>query len=185
MAVTTNSVHMCSHIVVAKTTPKIPSFNFYENSVSGVACNGRKLKRNVFCGVQAMVQVGLEDSESVRKLRVLEGNLELDVALERELREKGFLGLRKTKLVCTVGPACSSLEDLERLALGGMNVARLNMCHNTREWHCDVIRNIKRLNEEKGFCVSVMIDTEGSQIQVVDHGSPSSVKVEVRLDQPL
>lgn len=109
---------------------------------------------------------------------MLEGNLELDVAAERELREKGFLGLRKTKLVCTVGPACSSMEELERLALGGMNVVRLNMCHNTREWHCDVIRNIKRLNDEKGFCVSVMIDTEGSQIYVVDHGSPSSVKVE-------
>ncbi|KAK2649156.1 hypothetical protein Ddye_016645 [Dipteronia dyeriana] len=52
------------------------------------------------------------------------------------------------------------------------------MCHNTREWHCDVIRKIKRLNHEKGFCVSVMIDTEGSQIHVVDHASPSSVKAE-------
>jgi pyruvate kinase len=37
------------------------------------------------------------------------------------------------------------------------------------------------LNEEKGFSVSVMIDTEGSQIHVVDHGAPSSVKVEVNL----
>ncbi|GMN52413.1 hypothetical protein TIFTF001_021566 [Ficus carica] len=176
MAITTNSIHMCSH-VVAK-TPKIPSFKLSEKSVSGVSCTGRKWKRNVFPRAQETVQVGLEGSESRRKSKVLEGNLELDVAAERELREKGFLGLRKTKLVCTVGPACSSMEELERLALGGMNVVRLNMCHNTREWHRDVIRNIKRLNEEKGFCVSVMIDTEGSQIHVVDHGSPSSVKVE-------
>lgn len=176
MAITTNSIHLCSH-VVAK-TPKIPSFKLAEKSVSGVSCTGRKWKRNVFSRAQATVQVGLEGSESRRKSKVLEGNLELDVAAERELREKGFLGLRKTKLVCTVGPACSSMEELERLALGGMNVVRLNMCHNTREWHCDVIRNIKRLNDEKGFCVSVMIDTEGSQIYVVDHGSPSSVKVE-------
>jgi pyruvate kinase len=72
------------------------------------------------------------------------------------------------------------LEDLEKLALGGMNVARLNMCHNGREWHRDVIRKIKRLNVTKGFCVSVMIDTEGSQIHVVDHGAPSSVKAEVK-----
>lgn len=88
------------------------------------------------------------------------------------------MGLRKTKLVCTVGPACCSDEELERLARGGMNVARLNMCHNTREWHRDVIRAIQRLNREKRFCVSVMIDTEGSQMHVIDHGSDSSIKAE-------
>ncbi|KAK2968023.1 hypothetical protein RJ640_001547 [Escallonia rubra] len=56
-----------------------------------------------------------------------------------ELRPKkgiegnGFLGMRMTKLVCTIGPACGSLEALDELALGGMNMARLNMCHNSRE----------------------------------------------------
>ncbi|KAF9622969.1 hypothetical protein IFM89_035684 [Coptis chinensis] len=121
--------------------------------------------------VQSALQVGLEEKKKVTSLG-------FDVVTERELKEKGFLGLRKTKLVCTIGPACSSLEDLERLALGGMNVARLNMCHNTREWHRDVIRNIKKLNEEKGFCICLMIDTEGSQMYLVDHGTGSSVKAE-------
>lgn len=105
--------------------------------------------------------------------------MELDVVAEAEVRRKGFMGLRKTKLVCTVGPACCSLEALERLARGGMNVVRLNMCHNTREWHQDVIRKVKRLNEEMGYCVSVMIDTEGSQVHMVDVGGASSVKAEV------
>lgn len=128
--------------------------------------------------VRATVEVG--GVEGLKRSSVaLEGTLGLDMVSEGELMVKGFRGLRKTKLVCTVGPACSSLEDLEKLALGGMNVARLNMCHGTREWHRDVIRKIKKLNEEKGFSVSVMIDTEGSQIHVVDHGAPSSVKVEV------
>ncbi|XP_031113315.1 pyruvate kinase isozyme A, chloroplastic-like [Ipomoea triloba] len=113
--------------------------------------------------------------ENASKLKSLKG---IDAVSEEELKEKGFLGLRKTKLVCTIGPACSSLDNLEDLALGGMNVARLNMCHNSREWHQDVIRKIKKLNQEKGFCVSVMIDTEGSQIHVVDHGAPSSIKAE-------
>ena len=126
-----------------------------------------------------MVQVSVEGLESVGKSKVLDGNLELDVVSEKELGEKGFLGLRKTKLICTIGPACCSLEDLEKLALGGMNIARLNMCHNTKEWQCDVIRNIKRLNEEKRFCISIMIDTEGFHIHVVDHGASSSVKAEV------
>uniref|UniRef100_A0A1D1ZJH1 Pyruvate kinase n=1 Tax=Anthurium amnicola TaxID=1678845 RepID=A0A1D1ZJH1_9ARAE len=104
--------------------------------------------------------------------------LGFDGVSEAELREKGFMGLRKTKLVCTVGPACCSPGQLERLAVGGMNVARLNMCHNSREWHGDVMRAVKALNQEKGFCVSIMIDTEGSQTHVVDHGGASSIKAE-------
>lgn len=181
MAVASNSIRLVSQIVA-----KNPSLNSFESRVFGVvACNGRNLKQNAFSGVQATVQVGLEGSESVGKSKFLDGNLEFDVVSEKELREKGFLGLRKTKLVCTIGPASCSLEDLEKLALGGMNIARLNMCHNTREWHRDVIRNIKRLNEEKGFCVSIMIDTEGFMIHAVDHGAPSSVKAEVCVFKPL
>lgn len=133
-------------------------------------------------GVKAVTQIEVGSTttaEGPRNLKGLEGTLGVDLVSEEELRKKGFLGLRKTKLVCTIGPACCSLEELENLALGGMNVARLNMCHNTREWHLDVIRKIKKLNE-KGYCVAVMIDTEGSQIQVVDHGTPSSVKAEVK-----
>ncbi|CAL8176998.1 unnamed protein product [Prunus armeniaca] len=178
MAVAGHSIHTCFHIKA-----KNPRVNLEKQVFGvpvlhhGVSCIGKKLKGKVGAGVQA-VQVGLEESERVRNLKSLERTLELDAVSERELREKGFLGLRKTKLVCTIGPACSSLEDLEKLVLGGMNVARLNMCHNTREWHRDVIRKIKKLNEEKGFSVSVMIDTEGSQIHVVDHGAPSSLKVQ-------
>ncbi|XP_068325488.1 pyruvate kinase isozyme A, chloroplastic-like [Pyrus communis] len=158
---------------------KNPSANLEKNVFAvpvlhhGLSCNGKKLKGKVGNRVQA-AQVDLEAAESLKILK----SLDLDAVSERELRKKGFLGLRKTKLVCTIGPACSSLEDLEKLVLGGMNVARLNMCHNTREWHRDIIRKIKRLNEEKGFSVSVMIDTEGTQIHVVDHGDPSSLKVQ-------
>ncbi|KAI3747798.1 hypothetical protein L6452_10456 [Arctium lappa] len=56
-----------------------------------------------------------------------ENQLDLDVVTETELRENGFLGMRKTKLVCTVEPSCCSYEELEKLALGRMSLARLNM----------------------------------------------------------
>ncbi|XP_071691675.1 pyruvate kinase isozyme A, chloroplastic-like [Rutidosis leptorrhynchoides] len=143
--------------------------------------SGSNFKRNSFnvhflpLRVAFKTQLNVLATKSL--LKKVDG-LGFDVVKEMELRENGFLGMRKTKLVCTVGPACCSYEELEELALGGMNIARLNMCHNTREWHQDVIRKIKKLNQEKGFCVSVMIDTEGSQIHVVDHGAPSSVKAE-------
>ncbi|OWM79131.1 hypothetical protein CDL15_Pgr003302 [Punica granatum] len=163
---------------IAGNSTTLDSKNWVCGAPLGSLCNnGVKVKRKASGGgVSATLQVGFEPKEGLRKN--VEGALGFDVVSESELREKGFLGMSKTKLVCTIGPACSSMEDLEKLALGGMNVARLNMCHNTRDWHLDVIRKIKKLNEEKGFCVSVMMDTEGSQIHVVDHGAPSSVKVE-------
>ncbi|OVA07348.1 Pyruvate kinase [Macleaya cordata] len=140
--------------------------------------SGIRVRDRIEC-VRSTLQVNLEEEVKVsRSFPFPEGFLGMDVVSERELKEKGFMGMRKTKLVCTIGPACSSLEELERLALGGMNIARLNMCHNSREWHSDVIRNIKKLNEEKGFCISLMIDTEGSQMHMVDHGGASSVKAE-------
>ena len=101
----------------------------------------------------------------------------MDVVSEAELREKGFMGLRKTKLVCTVGPAC--VGALPALARGGMGVARVNLCHGGRGWHRAVMREVRRLNEEEGFCVSLMVDTEGSQLLVADHGGAASVKAEV------
>lgn len=140
----------------------------------GVWSNARKFRTGELrIGVQAVMAESAEISRKNSKRA-----LGIDAVSDEELRKKGFLGLRKTKLVCTIGPACCSLDDLEKLAMGGMVVARLNMCHNTREWHQDVIRKIKTLNEEMGYCVSLMIDTEGSQIHVVDHGAPSSVKAE-------
>ncbi|TVU41889.1 hypothetical protein EJB05_15446, partial [Eragrostis curvula] len=102
----------------------------------------------------------------------------VDAATEAELRENGFRSTRRTKLVCTVGPATCGPAELEALAVAGMNVARVNMCHGDREWHRDVIRAVRRLNEEKGFAVAVMMDTEGSEIHMGDLGGASSAKAE-------
>jgi len=81
--------------------------------------------------------------------------------------------------VCTIGPATCGFDQLEALAVGGMNVARINMCHGTREWHKGVIEKVRRLNEEKGYAVAIMMDTEGSEIHMGDLGGASSAKAEV------
>ncbi|KAK1267348.1 hypothetical protein QJS04_geneDACA021855 [Acorus gramineus] len=105
--------------------------------------------------------------------------IEVDAATEAEMKENGFRSTRRTKLVCTIGPATCGEEQLEALAVGGMNVARINMCHGTREWHRSVIGSVRRLNEEKGFAVAVMMDTEGSEIHMGDlGGSAPSARAE-------
>ncbi|XP_058770709.1 pyruvate kinase isozyme A, chloroplastic [Vicia villosa] len=106
------------------------------------------------------------------------GSIEVDAVTETELKENGFRSTRRTKLVCTVGPATCGFEQLEALAVGGMNVARINMCHGTREWHKTVIDRVRRLNQEKGFAVAIMMDTEGSEIHMGDLAGASSAKAE-------
>uniref|UniRef100_M8BB85 Pyruvate kinase n=1 Tax=Aegilops tauschii TaxID=37682 RepID=M8BB85_AEGTA len=59
-----------------------------------------------------------------------------------------------------------------------MNVARLNMCHGDREWHQKVISSVRMLNEEKGYAVAVMMDTEGSEIHMGDLGGAPAAKAE-------
>ncbi|WVZ60862.1 hypothetical protein U9M48_010826 [Paspalum notatum var. saurae] len=104
--------------------------------------------------------------------------IDVDAATEAELRENGFRSTRRTKLVCTVGPATCGAAELEALAVGGMNVARVNMCHGDLEWHRGVIRAVRSLNDEKGFAVAVMMDTEGSEIHMGDLGGAPSAKAE-------
>ncbi|KAD3640152.1 hypothetical protein E3N88_29375 [Mikania micrantha] len=104
--------------------------------------------------------------------------IEVDAVTEAELKENGFRSTRRTKLVCTIGPATCGFEQLEALAVGGMNVARINMCHGTRDWHKAVIQKVRRLNEEKGYAVAIMMDTEGSEIHMGDLGGASSAKAE-------
>ncbi|KAE8685032.1 Pyruvate kinase isozyme A [Hibiscus syriacus] len=87
--------------------------------------------------------------------------MEVNWAKEAERKENGFRSRRRTKIICTIGPRTCESKEIEALAVGGMNVARVNMCHGTREWHRNVIRRVRQLNEEKGFAVAVMMDTEG------------------------
>jgi pyruvate kinase len=51
--------------------------------------------------------------------------------------------MRRTKIVCTIGPASSSVENLDRLAAAGMDVARLNFSHGSHAEHAEVIRRIR------------------------------------------
>ncbi|MBA0788357.1 hypothetical protein Gotri_026673 [Gossypium trilobum] len=100
----------------------------------------------------------------VSALSVGATGIEVDAVTEAELKENGFRSTRRTKLICTIGPATCGFEQLEALAVGGMNVARINMCHGSREWHQTVIERVRRLNDEKGFAVAIMMDTEDGEI---------------------
>ena len=74
--------------------------------------------------------------------------------------------MRKTKIVCTIGPACSNEETLKRMCLAGMNVARLNFSHGTHEDHLKSINLIKKVREELNLPVAILLDTKGPEFRI-------------------
>ena len=74
--------------------------------------------------------------------------------------------MRKTKIVCTIGPACDSEETLTRMCRAGMNVARLNFSHGTHEEHQARIDRLKKVREALGLPVAIMLDTKGPEYRI-------------------
>ena len=69
--------------------------------------------------------------------------------------------MRKTKVICTIGPASENEEVLTRMMEAGMNVARLNFSHGSHEEHQKKIDLIKRVREKMGMPNPIMLDTKG------------------------
>lgn len=76
--------------------------------------------------------------------------------------------MRSTKIVCTIGPASESVTVLEQLVTAGMNVARLNFSHGSREEHAARIRNIRGVSERLGRPVGILVDIQGPKIRIGD-----------------
>jgi pyruvate kinase len=74
--------------------------------------------------------------------------------------------MRRTKIVCTIGPASSSPEILRRLIQSGMNVARLNFSHGSHEQHGRVIASIRQIAGELGVPVAILQDLQGPKIRL-------------------
>jgi len=74
--------------------------------------------------------------------------------------------MRKTKIICTIGPACEDEKTLKELFLAGMNVARLNFSHGTYEEHQNRIDLIKKLRKELNIPVAIMLDTKGPEYRI-------------------
>jgi len=73
--------------------------------------------------------------------------------------------MRKTKIICTVGPATSTYEMLIAMHEAGMDIIRLNMSHATQKWADRMIEHIVELNKHTAFPVGILLDTQGPEIR--------------------
>ena len=74
--------------------------------------------------------------------------------------------MRKTKIVCTLGPASETKEVIEGLCKAGMNVARLNFSHNTHADHQRRIDLVKEVRDELQLPIAIMLDTKGPEYRI-------------------
>ncbi|MCR4814427.1 MAG: pyruvate kinase [Lachnospiraceae bacterium] len=74
--------------------------------------------------------------------------------------------MRKTKVICTIGPACENEETLTKMCEAGMNVARLNFSHGTHEEHLKKIALVKQVREKLNLPIPIMLDTKGPEYRI-------------------
>ena len=84
--------------------------------------------------------------------------------------------MRKTKIICTIGPASATEEVLTEMCHAGMNVARLNFSHGTHPEHKEKIELVKRVREKLNLPIAIMLDTKGPEYRI---GTFKNGKVEV------
>src|SRR5881628_3222635 len=76
--------------------------------------------------------------------------------------------MRKTKIVCTLGPASEKPETLRQLVHEGANVFRLNMSHAQHDWVREIVPRIRAIAQELGRAVAILMDTQGPAIRTGD-----------------
>ena len=74
--------------------------------------------------------------------------------------------MRKTKIICTIGPSSENEEVLTQMCLAGMNVARLNFSHGSHEEHEKKVELIKRVREKLGLPIAILLDTKGPEYRI-------------------
>lgn len=89
--------------------------------------------------------------------------------------------MRKTKIICTLGPASSDEAVMEQMLRAGMNIARLNFSHGSHEGHADMIRRFRRVRDKLKLPAAVMLDTKGPEIRI---GSFAEDTVELTAGAP-
>lgn len=74
--------------------------------------------------------------------------------------------MRKTKIICTLGPACNNEATIEQMLKNGMNVARFNFSHGTHEYHYEMMKMFRAVRDRLKLPAAVMLDTKGPEIRL-------------------
>src|SRR5947207_6828061 len=85
--------------------------------------------------------------------------------------------MRRTKIICTLGPATEKTETLRELLQAGADVFRLNMSHAKHEWVRELVPRLRRIAAEIGRPIAILLDTQGPAIRTGERKSNRKLKI--------
>ena len=85
--------------------------------------------------------------------------------------------MRKTKIICTLGPATESAEVLREMILAGANIFRLNMSHARHDWVRRVVQTIRKVASDLDIVTGILLDTQGPAVRTGDLPSKLDLKI--------
>ncbi|MGN0243925.1 MAG: pyruvate kinase [Lachnospiraceae bacterium] len=86
--------------------------------------------------------------------------------------------MKKTKIICTMGPNTNNRETLKQMALAGMDIARFNFSHGSHEEHLGRMELVKSVREEIGLPIAILLDTKGPEIRTGEMADDKKVRLE-------
>ncbi|MBD5399300.1 MAG: pyruvate kinase [Treponema sp.] len=91
---------------------------------------------------------------------------------------------RKTKIVCSIGPACDNDGTIRSMIKAGMNIARFNFSHGSYEWHAQAMQRVRRISDELNMPVGILLDTKGPEIRtgIVENDGKISIKENEKIE---
>ena len=75
--------------------------------------------------------------------------------------------MKKTKVICSVGPACNDVKTMTEMVNVGMNCARINLSHSTEEQMIEIIESVRQVRQNTGYPIAIMYDTKGPEFRTM------------------